>query len=30
MIVANGYDNKTGAAESFVLSLTDQSNCDEP
>jgi probable HAF family extracellular repeat protein len=29
MVVANGYNNKTGAAESFVLSLTDQSNCDE-
>jgi probable HAF family extracellular repeat protein len=29
MIVANGYNNKTGAAESFVLSLTDQSNCNE-
>ena len=29
MIVVNGYNNKTGAAESFVLSLTDQSDCDE-
>jgi probable HAF family extracellular repeat protein len=29
MIVANGYNNKTGAAESFVLSLTDQSICAE-
>jgi hypothetical protein len=28
--LANGVDNKTGAQESFDLSLTDQSNCNEP
>jgi probable HAF family extracellular repeat protein len=26
-IAVNGYDKSSGAAESFVLSLTDQSNC---
>jgi probable HAF family extracellular repeat protein len=30
MVLANGVDNKTGAQESFVLSLTDQSFCNEP
>jgi probable HAF family extracellular repeat protein len=30
MVLANGFDNKTGAQESFVLSLTEQSHCDEP
>jgi hypothetical protein len=30
MVLANGVDNKTGAQESFVLSLTDQSHCNEP
>ena len=30
MVLANGVDNKTGAGESFVLSLTDQSKCNEP
>ena len=29
MVLANGVDNKTGAQESFVLSLTDQSHCNE-
>ncbi len=29
-IVVNGFDNKTGDPESFVLSLTDQSNCNQP
>ena len=29
-VAVNGYDNKTGAQQSYVLSLTDQSNCDEP
>jgi probable HAF family extracellular repeat protein len=30
MVLANGVDNKTGAPVSFVLSLTDQSQCNEP
>jgi probable HAF family extracellular repeat protein len=30
MVLANGVDNKTGAQESFVLSLTEQSRCNEP
>jgi probable HAF family extracellular repeat protein len=30
MVLAEGVDNKTGAQESFVLSLTDQSKCNEP
>jgi probable HAF family extracellular repeat protein len=30
MVLANGVDNKTGAPESFVLSLSDQSKCNEP
>ena len=30
MVLADGVDNKTGAQESFVLSLTDQSKCNEP
>jgi probable HAF family extracellular repeat protein len=30
MVLANGIDNKTGAQEIFVLSLTDQSDCNEP
>jgi probable HAF family extracellular repeat protein len=30
MVLANGVDNKTGAQESFVLSLADQSKCNEP
>jgi probable HAF family extracellular repeat protein len=30
MVLADGVDNKTGAQESFVLSLADQSKCDEP
>jgi probable HAF family extracellular repeat protein len=29
-VAVNGYDNKTGTQQSYVLSLTDQSNCDEP
>jgi probable HAF family extracellular repeat protein len=29
MVLANGVDNKTGAQESFVLSLTEQSHCNE-
>ena len=29
MIVANGSNNKTGAQESYVLSLTDPTNCNE-
>lgn len=29
MVLANGVDNKTGAQESFVLSLADQSHCNE-
>jgi hypothetical protein len=30
MVLANGVDNKTGAQESFILSLTDQSHCNLP
>jgi probable HAF family extracellular repeat protein len=30
MVLADGVDNKTGAQESFVLSLADKSKCDEP
>jgi probable HAF family extracellular repeat protein len=30
MVLANGIDNKTGDQEVFVLSLTDQSACNEP
>jgi probable HAF family extracellular repeat protein len=30
MVLANGIDNKTGAQETFVLTLTDQSNCNQP
>jgi len=30
MVLADGVDNKTGARVSFVLSLTDQSQCNEP
>jgi len=30
MVLAGGVDNKTGAQVSFVLSLTDQSQCNEP
>jgi probable HAF family extracellular repeat protein len=30
MVLANGVDNKTGAQESFVLSLSNQSQCNEP
>lgn len=30
MVLANGIDNKTGVQETFVLALTDQSNCNEP
>jgi probable HAF family extracellular repeat protein len=29
-VAATGYANKTGTPQSYVLSLTDQSNCDEP
>jgi uncharacterized membrane protein len=28
-VVANGYNNKTKAAGSYVLTLADQSNCNE-
>lgn len=30
MVLVNGVDNKSGIEESFVLSLTDQSQCDLP
>ena len=30
MVLADGVDNKTGAQESFVLSLADKSKCNEP
>jgi hypothetical protein len=30
MVLANGVDNNSGAQESFVLSLTDQSQCNLP
>ena len=30
MVLAIGIDNKTGTPESFVLSLSDQSQCNEP
>lgn len=30
MVLANGVDNKTGAHVSFVLSLAEQSHCNEP
>jgi probable HAF family extracellular repeat protein len=29
-VAATGYENKTGTPQSYVLTLTDQSNCDEP
>jgi probable HAF family extracellular repeat protein len=29
-VLVNGYDNKTGAQRSYLLSLTNQSNCNEP
>lgn len=30
MVLANGIDNNTGVQQTFVLALTDQSECNEP